>query len=284
MRNLYRIELKKALVSPFFRLSTLAASLIALGSAGVAVYHYYYNMSLIGSFGYEENPWLPVNSLYNLWIAEEAYSVLPYLFYVLLPLFAAFGYAWSYAREGQSGYQRQLLLRATGRHYVLSKYLAVFLSGVLNTAIPMLLNLAAVACFVPAVQPDLFYNLQYIHRYSLLFAELFFSHPLCYLGAMLLLTTLFGGLFAVLSLTVSYVLRNPIATVLVPFLVLLGFNYLTYVLMGQLGSIGELSPLKFLHCTTGNLRYFWIAATEAVLLFAITFIATWIRGKKHDVF
>ena len=85
MRNLYRIELKKALGSPFFRLSTLAASLIALGSAGVAVYHYYYNMSLIGSFGYEENPWLPVNSLYNLWIAEEAYSVLPYLFYVLLP-------------------------------------------------------------------------------------------------------------------------------------------------------------------------------------------------------
>lgn len=177
MRNLYRIELKKALVSPFFRLSTLAASLIALGSAGVAVYHYYYNMSLIGSFGYEENPWLPVNSLYNLWIAEEAYSVLPYLFYVLLPLFAAFGYAWSYTRERQSGYQRQLLLRVTGRHYVLSKYLAVFLSGALITAIPMLLNLAAVACFVPAVQPDLFYNLQYIHRYSLLFAELFFFAP-----------------------------------------------------------------------------------------------------------
>ena len=79
-------------------------------------------------------------------------------------------------------------------------------------------------------------------------------------------------------------MKNKIAVTTVPFILLLIANYATGMFRDVFQSIGELSPLKFLHATAGNLIYLHNAIIELVVLFIITGLITIIRGTKNDVF
>ena len=231
-----------------------------------------------------ENPWLPVNTLYQYWIADDMSSVAPYVFYVLLPLTACLAYGWSYSTELRSGYIKNVLIRTTRKNYYISKFIATFLSGACVAFIPILLNILVVASFIPAVKPDIYYNFSYIHYSGIMLSKLFFTHPIMYLIAMTLLTSLFSGIYACLSLALSFFVKNKIAVTTVPFILLLIANYATGMFRDMFQNIGELSPLKFLHATTGNLIYLHNAIIELVVLFIITGLITIIRGTKNDVF
>jgi hypothetical protein len=95
-----------------------------------------------------------------------------------------------------------------------------------------------------------------------------------------LLNYVFGGLIAAISLALTFVIRNRIAVVLLPFFLMLGMNYANTFM-----TVWEISPINFLHGspvvhTTNG----WIVLLEAVLLFAVTFGATMWRGLADDVY
>lgn len=281
MRLALKTELKKAFSNKFFYIALLINCVITLSAGIVSVL---YSKKNFGMLHASENPWLPVNTLYQYWIADDMSSVAPYIFYVLLPLTACLAYGWSYATELKSGYIKNVLIRTTRKNYYISKYIATFLSGTCVAFIPILLNILVVACFIPAVKPDIYYNFSYIHYSGIMLSNLFFTYPILYLLAMTVLTSLFSGIYACLSLALSFFVRHKIAVTTVPFILLLIANYATGVFKDVFQNIGELSPLKFLHATAGNLIYLHNAVIELVILLVITGCITIIRGTKNDVF
>lgn len=281
MRSVLTTELYKAFKNKYFYIALLVNCIIAVAAGIVAI---------VLSFKYAEmssaadNPWLPVNTLYSYWIGDDMHSVAPYIFYVLMPLTACLAYGWSHTSEIKSGYVKNILTKTTRTNYYLAKYIATFASGAAVALLSLILNILLVACFIPAVKPDIYYNFVYIHYSGIMLSKLFFTHPILYLVSMVTLTSCFSGLYACISLSLSFFIKNKIAVTTLPFVFLIIINYLTGMFMEVFFSIGELSPLKFLHATTGNLIYLHNALIELALLFAVTVITVLLRGKKDDVF
>lgn len=275
-----KTELKKAFSNRLFFIAVLIGCVISVAGGAATVYSHFKGTQPFPG----ENPWLPVSTLYRYWIGDDASNVSPYLFYTLLPLISSLAFGWSYASELKSGYVKNVLTRTKSMYYYISKYIAVFLSGGMVALVPLVLNIILIGNFFPAVVPDPSYEFAYLHLTGTMFTRLYFVHPALYLVAMVLLAFVFSGLYSLLSLTLSYAVKNRVAVTTVPFVLLILVNYATGMFMNFFQNIGELSPLKFLHAATGNLIYLHIAVIEIVILFVLTAGATLIKGVKHDVF
>lgn len=217
MRPILLMEIKKAYKNKLFLLSMLTASLIALYAAVFSIisYHKYVNADSASAAltGYALNPELPGITLFTNWIGADHISPAASLFYLLLPLIASLGYGWSYCSEVKSGYIKNVVTRTSKKNYFLSKYIAVFLSGGTVVAVPILLNTAVVSLFVPAIKPDVFYDVYYAeHPWSTL-TPLFYAHPVIYMLLKIIATFIFAGLISELCICVSFLSKNKFVTV-----------------------------------------------------------------------
>lgn len=281
MRLILKTELRKAFTNKSFYAALFINILIAVFSAIVTIILF---KEEVGKIFSDENPWLPVFTLYRYWIGDEMAHVIPYIFYTLLPLTASLTFGWSYASEIKNGHIKNVLIRTSKPKYFTSKYIAVFSSGAFSALIPIIVNILIVACFIPAIKPDVFYRFSYLHYSTLMLSDLFFSKPVLYLLGMTILATVFAGIYSCLSLAMSMLAKNKIAVTITPFIALLVFNYITGLFLESFRKIGELSPLKILHVTTGNSIYLHVAVIEAVVFIVITFLITYLKGVKSDVF
>ena len=247
MRPILLMEIKKAYKNKLFLLSMLTASLIALYAAVFSIisYHKYVNADSASAAltGYALNPELPGITLFTNWIGADHISPAASLFYLLLPLIASLGYGWSYCSEVKSGYIKNVVTRTSKKNYFLSKYIAVFLSGGTVVAVPILLNTAVVSLFVPAIKPDVFYDVYYAeHPWSTL-TPLFYAHPVIYMLLKIIATFIFAGLISELCICVSFLSKNKFVTVFFPLFLFLFINYLS----NTIGNIPQISPIQFLH-------------------------------------
>ncbi len=200
----------------------------------------------------------------------------------MLPLFAACPYAWSYLSERKSGYEKNMLTRTTRRRYFLAKYIAVFLSGAFVVVVPMVVNLMTVAAFVPAVSPDVQYDIYYAMPPTAMASWLFYAHPWGFVAFRLFTAALFGGLLAGSVVALSFFVRNRYAVLLIPFLVLVVINYVSGALMEALGFSFS---LNYIICGTyGDQARGWVVAAYAVLLAVFSFGVTMRRGLRDEVF
>ena len=283
MRPILLMEIKKAYKNKLFLLSMLTASLIALYAAVFSIisYHKYVNADSASAAltGYALNPELPGITLFTNWIGADHISPAASLFYLLLPLIASLGYGWSYCSEVKSGYIKNVVTRTSKKNYFLSKYIAVFLSGGTVVAAPILLNIAVVSLFVPAIKPDVFYDVYYAeHPWSTL-TPLFYAHPVIYMLLKIIATFIFAGLISELCICVSFLSKNKFVTVFFPLFLFLFINYLS----NTIGNIPQISPIQFLH--TGKVYVsLGIVLFEGIVLFILSFSITMIRGKKNDIF
>ncbi|WP_062105422.1 hypothetical protein [Bacillus niameyensis] len=281
--RLLKIELKKAIKNKFFLITLLTASLFALLSAWYRIDSYFYfyhggpNLMITG------NPMIEASSLFNHWIGGEGFSLGFTLFFTLLPLIAALPYGWSYFIENKSGYVKTVVTRCSKCHYYLSKYLATFTAGGLVVLIPLLVNFLLVACFVPAITPSTEYILYYPVLHGSLWSQLFFTHPVIFVILYLILDFIFAGLFATMSLAITFFIKNRIAVILIPYLLIMILHYsrtfLTYKFYY------EISPLHFLHSTSiVNPTNVWIILGQGLLFFVLTFGITMKLGVKREVY
>ena len=92
MKQVLKIELRKAICNKYFFFTLLVGILITLFSAGVQVETYQSYRELIDTKTvnaegeYRKDPAIPGYSLYNNWVGGEASSVGHAAFYMLLPL------------------------------------------------------------------------------------------------------------------------------------------------------------------------------------------------------
>lgn len=277
--KLLRMELWKATHNTYFWITLCFGMACAFFSGLYTVDGYFQvkdQMEIISG-----NPMWGIVSLYNSWMGGESESMGYALFFFLIPLLAVFPYGWSYCVENRSGYQKLPILHGGRTEYFLAKYIAVFIAGGCVVTLPLLINFVGVACFVPAYQPSILYELYYPIRHGSLWSGLFYTNPLLFVVNYLLLDFAFAGLFAVMAYAISIFTKNKIAVLLLPYiLVLILHNCRTFL---QFRVYKEISPLHFLHATCiENRADTGIILLEMLVLFAISFGAIMYAGKGYE--
>ena len=285
MSGVLKIELRKAFGNKLFLLTLAVGIVIASISAYQniqlyldAVAHNAYRKEVLPDILF--NPMYPAFSPYTYWIGGDYQYPMTSLFYLLLPLMASLAFGWSFFMEKKSGYIKNIVTRTKKTHYFLAKYIAVFLSGGAVIAIPLVINFLTVACFIPAYQPDIYYNIYYSMHYHFL-SELFYSSPLLYVIYVMALDFVFSGLIATASMALTFFVRNRFAVVLLPFLLLLGIQYIQDTLYKIFQVI--ISPIDFLKAYSSGTISGWVVFPFMIILFLLTFGITCFKGVKDDV-
>lgn len=286
MKALVKTELSKALKNKYFVITLIIATVLAVFSAMNRINLFAKVSEMVektraadGSF--KTNPYYPADTLYCYWISGEVQTSYYALFYLLIPVFAAFPFGWSYCVELKKGYVKNIVTRIDKKKYFFAKYIAVFVAGGLTVLIPLVVNFVTVACFVPATVPSVLYDTYTYVSGADMWASLFYTHPLVYSVLYMLISFIFGGLIAAISLAVTFFARNRIAVLLIPLFLMLCLSFAsTYT------ATLELSPLNFLHAVKLEKKHATTAlvVAEAVVLFAATFGITMWKGQKDDVF
>ena len=286
MSGVLKIELRKAFGNKLFLLTLAVGIVIASISAYQniqlyldAVAHNAYRKEVLPDILF--NPMYPAFSPYTYWIGGDYQYPMTSLFYLLLPLMASLAFGWSFFMEKKSGYIKNIVTRTKKTHYFLAKYLAVFLSGGAVIAIPLVINFLTVACFIPAYQPDIYYSIYYSMGYHFL-SELFYSSPLVYVIYVMALDFVFSGLIATASMALTFFVRNRFAVVLLPFLLLLGIQYIQDTLYKIFQVI--ISPIDFLKAYSSGPVTGWVVFPIMIILFLLTFGITCFKGVRDDVF
>ena len=285
MFRILKTELKKAFGNKLFLITLAIGLIIGFVSAYQNISNYVpaasdnaYRMEVSEVLF---NPLYPMFSSFTNWMGGDYQYPMTSLFYLLLPLMASLAFGWSFCMEKKSGYIKNVVIRTKKIHYFLAKYIAVFLSGGAVIAIPLVINFLTVACFIPAYQPDIYYNIYYSMHYHFL-SELFYSSPLLYVIYVMALDFVFSGLIATASMALTFFVRNRFAVVLLPFLLLLGIQYIQDTLYKIFQVI--ISPIDFLKAYSSGPVTGWVVFPFMIILFLLTFGITCFKGVRDDVF
>lgn len=293
MKNIIKMELKKALFSKYFLFGLSLLMLFALLSAAYMIeIRMDYNPDGLFEFYMEggkftTNPDLPLFGFYNSWLGGEDLSLAYVLFFNLLPIGAALPFGWSFYTERKSGYLKNIASRINKEHYFIAKTIAVFVSGMLAVLIPMLVNVLLVSAFVPAIDPFVGYTF-YNHTYfGTLWVDLLYTNPLLHMLLYILLNTVYGGIFALLSFAVAFYVKNIFAVIFLPFLSMMLFKYLETVYYASKTDLLQIEfvPTSFLHSRSpGYYNLAWSVALVTAVLFAFALITIAVRGKRDEIF
>lgn len=286
MGSVLKIELKKAFCNKMFYLVVGIGLIIAAISAWQMIDRYFWGLEMEANAlkvtGTGRNPDHALSALYNNCLVTGFDQSMTALFYTLLPLLVCLVYGWSYFGERKSGYVMNVMTRTHKKsQYFLAKYIAVFLSGGAAAVIPLIANFLAVACFIPAYQPDLFYEMYYAMQSHFL-RDLFYPHPMIFICIIFALDFFFGGLLAAGCVALTFFVKNKFAVILLPFMCLFGVQYLQDNVWFFLSDV-YISPMDFLRgysgqCVSGTVILIW-----AVALLVFTLGTVWGKGARDDV-
>lgn len=287
-------ELKRSIFSRTFLLALVLMSVFAVLSA---VYYIEiwsgYNPAVLEDLTGESgeilyNPDFPLFSLYGAWLGGETLSLAYTVFYMLIPIGAALPYAWSYHIERKSGYLKCVFTRIDKKQYFLAKTISVFLSGSLVILIPFVINIMMTSAYIPYYNTwagYVFYNRVY---FGTMWADIFYIDPALHMFLFVVLSAIYGGIFALLSFAVSIYMRNAAAALFLPFVITLAVGYFENVLYSRFIKTAtpyELNPTRFLHSRSIQFfqnPYIILIITFALLTFALGTIL--IKGAKNEVY
>ena len=274
MKTIYTNEVKRAF-------NTLGMKLALLIGCGLSIWHV---VSVIipqsSQIGYELSveaidPLYVPTGLFNNWMGNELYPIQCYIFYLILPLLAVLPFGSSFFEDRKSGYIINVCTRVDKKTYYKAKYMAVFLSGGVAVATPLLLNLIMSSMFLPALLPDNGSN-GTISPVTMLY-ELFFTHPLIYILMFIVIDFLFAGVIATLSLSYTYFTEHKFGVLIVPFV----FYFFIYSLTNLINRT-EYSLFFMLNGGANN-NYLLVYILYFLLFFVLSYIVFMWKGKKQDV-
>lgn len=287
MKRILKMELHKAFHGRLFLVTLLIAAGIALLQVSYHAERYSLWQESLETAAHtveaEYNPSLPEVTLFNSWLCIDYQSLAAALFWFLTPIFVSLAYGWSLCMERKTGYIKNIAVRTTKRSYYLAKLAATFVSGGSVVALPAGLNLMAMAMFLPAVSPDVYYDICYPILPEDMFSQLFFSHPVGYALIRLLVVFVFGGAMATAAYSLSFFLKNRAAVTLLPFLLALGVSYLQ-ALIPMEQHYAEFSPIYLLGQNGPYSHLLVVVVTECVILMGVSLALALGKGGREDVF
>ena len=287
MKNLLKIEFMKSLKNKYFVFSVVFGFLVTILSF---LYNYELYTTAVkdtelanNTFGIIYNPMNGMNTLYNSWVGGEAYTIGTTVFFFIFPILIAIPYGWSYCSELKNGYIRNVSIRSGKKEYYICKYISTFISGGLAMLIPLLSNFILTACFIPAYAPQVRYMQYYAIFSNTFMSDIFYQHPNLYILIYMFIDFVFCGLTVCVSCSVAIIIKSRICAVLAPFGVMILFSYIAGIYKSSHNI--ELNPMNFLRpCPSECPATLQVIVIEMIILFIISFVPMYIRGKKYEIY
>ena len=221
-------------------------------------------------------------SLFYFWMGLYRGTRGANLYCTIWPILAAMAYGWSYSTERRAGVTAQIVTRTGKRAYFVSKYIAVFVSGGLAVAVPLLLNLLGNALVCPYADISPVFGLMSDRDFlSELFYYNHWLYGICWCGVVFLQ----GGVAACLCFLAGHLLRYMVMVILVPFALYLAWDAVVVTFQTTLFKDVDL-PLS-VYKTIGALPGFpmpeWYLFTVLGLLAVVSFAVGYWWVVKRDV-
>ncbi|WP_303834887.1 hypothetical protein [Ruminococcus flavefaciens] len=283
--NNIKNEIKKSLFNIYFILPCFLGIVLSLIYAFKAIDIYSeYCKHVSFDEVLTQNTLAPTFNAFMIWIGgprlEDDKSTIIFFWYVILA--AAVPYTWSYCAERRKAKKLQKTY-SVGIKQRIDKYISVFISSGLISAVSLLINLAVILLFIPATKPDPVYNIYYREFSSSLTGEIYYSFPIVYEIIYIAFFFAFCGLIGCVGYSVSLIIKNEIAAVLSPVILILAIHfsknrlYSTYKLF---------SPFEYMNVADRIFRNSKIMLMEMLIMFLLSFSIVLImfpKKKKHTI-
>lgn len=272
MRKYLKIELRRLVKSP--------ALYIALAIGCVITVSHVIQFAIDKTKANElelflENAFWYPHSVFNSIMGLSSFDWQTTAFIAIAPLLAAIPFGNSYFIDIKSGYIKNLYTRAKKSDYLKAKYMSTFISGVMVIGVPMLVNLMLCMMLVPILTPISGSGLFPVLDGSM-WVDLYYAHPFIYLFGFILINSLFGGLYACLTLAGSYIIGNKFLVQLFPYIIItIGEMFLSVL------NLNRFSPSILLNMSQPTP----IQGIHLVIAFIVLFLMTWSyywKGLKSD--
>lgn len=246
--------LKLELYKMFHKKNIKVVILVSLFVIGIQTYSFYvtqrkavnqtYEYVMNVENGVDEKMDFYENSFIEGWIGCETYTPYSTMLYLIMPLLASMPFAMSQYDEWKNGYASQIITRCGRKRYMNAKYIAVFFSGGIVIAIPLLVSMVVSMCYMPIIKID---PLAMQSKITLndMFGYIYTYYPVGYVLLYTFIDFLYGGILACMAMLVSGVAKNWFTAMTFP-------AVLTYFLYY---GVGELSVSK-VWLRTYNFSYF----------------------------
>lgn len=274
MKNMLRIEFSRALKNKFLLLAILLGCVITVS-------HFVQNVlpqiwRTWWTFNIDQDMY--PNSVFNQWIGETPGTMQAFLYYLMLPILAALPFGDSFYLDMKTGYIKNVFIRSKKSQYYAAKYLSTFVAGGIAVTVPLLLNLALTASFVPSLLPEPTAG-RFCLEITYMGIGMFLTHPYVYTFLYLALDFLFAGLLAGAALSISFFVSNRFIVLLSPFI-----GYLVFFAFVELTKHSILNPVYFLMPSQIVTASPIVILVEAILLAAATMGVFFYKGIKDETF
>lgn len=270
MQALLRTEVKKGFKNKWMLLSLFFGCVLAIISAVGNIEECQRYFAEFASYANEKYIGPSVYSCYADWMSVDGYQTPTWLFYRLVPLLACLPYSWTLGRELSTHYFDQLCIRAKRGAIIAAKIIVAFSTGMVVALVPQLLNFLILACFEPAITPNIVDSMYIGIFEENLFSGVFYASPLLYVFMYSFMSAGLCGLWAVFVLGISGVARSKVVSVVAPYIGLLIVQFLNenifVTLLGGVRGV-QLSLFENLRAMTGMyIQNGWFILAEAALM------------------
>lgn len=288
MKSMVRSELWKALHNIYFYIALAFDGVIVLVGA-VENYLKIQRMTQMTLAGLDSGLLNGGHAGMNLFLWALPYNTTGYaaiVFRTVWPILAAMPFGWSYSVERRSGLAIQIASRGGTDNYYVAKYAAVFVSGGLAVAVPVLADLLVNALICPYEVPDVVLSLISISNGGFL-SELYYTVPWAHGLIWCVVVFFLGGAVAGLCFVVGSKLRLRVMVLLVPFVILMVWHVVYYNVVfayfwEYLPNL-RLSPLELISADAGSQNPEWFVLTAIGLLTVAGLGTGYWQVKRHEL-
>ena len=267
MKNEWKVEWFRATHSVGFGTAIFAGCLIS-------ICHFIFCIIPLRDYIFIQQDLYPL-SVYSKWMGMDNISVYSGLYYFVLPVLAALPFAGSLKEDIQSGYIRNIAIRTDKRNYFITKVAVNFVVSGLTAVIPLILNFTLAAMVFPLLIPQSNTANDPIFQYCFL-GDLYYQHPLIYIGVFLLLTFVFIGLLTEMGLLAAFISHNVFSTVLMPFMIWLMLYAFT-----QITGWDQICPYAYLRPGQPVAASFAVMMSEICLLLVAGGVYFYVSEKQE---
>lgn len=197
----------------------------------------------------------------------------------LFPILSSMPYAVTYLSDIRSGMIKNFHTRTKKINYLMAKYIAVFVTGGIPIALPLLINYLISA----ATLPSLYWQTGvYAMGANSMWTDIFFTYPHIYVLMYISLLYVCGGLMSTLVLVFSTLVSNRFVAVLAPYIVAEFAN--AVLRMSGIKWVKGLMPSRLFNIaqTPPNFGISYVVYIGIMLLLGI--LVYFIGGLKHETY
>ena len=164
------------------------------------------------------------HNVYERCMLGDIYGLQVHIFALCLPVLAALPFGGSAYEDMKSGYRQNVLTRTDRKVYFTAKFIAAFISGAFVVLIPAAVDFMANMCLYPTTRGDITTGWDGA-AVGGMFPEFYYAHPFLFTLLICSFIGLFGGIYAVMALSVSWLASNVFIVLLFPVLVQTFYNF-----------------------------------------------------------